>query len=408
MFLRYCPLCNLTFGCANELVWHIHNEHHRLTDDEQLKVELAQAASTELDWPTFAGLESAVSDAAISLLLGTTPGARRAGIDSAWLEHLSRSAYRRMAQELHPAVLAKIVPRLAATLSALECGPRGKGLAVLVSTTKIATFWLPLAPRARAALGTRFAVRDLLDALQRFPHYRALVLGGHGPRILEGWADSLDEVDCAVERRHHDPVSEADAVMAERVSASTELPLIVIGPPRLVGAWRERSHHSSLLIGTVGAHHLDAPKSVIATLAEPLVSTWREAVTTVETASLGHAERAGLIQWGLEATWAALAEGQTEHVWVRRDFAAPAVRDGNAWHLQPGPCVGFRRHTDDIVEELIRLATDVGATVTFVDKLAFASDEPLGVQVANVGSEPSARVRTRTPVLSLIPHALAI
>ena len=178
MSLRSCPLCDLGFGCTNEVFRHVLNEHHCLTDEEQLKVEVVRAASAPLDWANFSELQSIVDDVAISLLLPTTPAARMTSLDSAWLEHLAKSAYRRMAQELHPAVIWKVMPRLAAALSVLEHGSKDRGLAILVSNKRLAIFWLPFSPRARASVGRAFAVRDLLDALQRFPRYRVLVMGG--------------------------------------------------------------------------------------------------------------------------------------------------------------------------------------------------------------------------------------
>jgi hypothetical protein len=382
MFLRSCPLCDLAFGCANEVLWHVHHEHQCLTEEEQLEVEVARAAAEALDWANFTELRSIVDDVAISLLLPTTPAARLTSPDSAWLEHLAKSAYQRMAQELHPAIIGNVTQRLRAAFSVLEHGAKDKGLAILVSKKRLAIFWLPFSPRARASVGHAFAVRDLLDALQRFPRYRVVVIGGHRPRVLEGWAGQLDEVQYVAEGVPHSGVPEADALLADRLATSMELPLVVIGPARLLGTWRERSRHSSLLVGTVQTNDLDVPEDAIAKMAHPLVTLWREALTTVEAASLGHAERAGLVKWGLEPVWSALQDGSAEHLWVRRDFASPAVWQSTGWQLQVSAPTRVRGHSDDVVEELLRAARKADVTVRFFEKGVLPLEEPVGAQLA--------------------------
>ncbi len=59
------------------MVRHVHDEHPCFTEEQQLKVEVVQAVSAELNWATFSELQSVVDDVAISLLLPTTPGRAR-------------------------------------------------------------------------------------------------------------------------------------------------------------------------------------------------------------------------------------------------------------------------------------------------------------------------------------------
>jgi len=376
-----------------------------LTEEEGLKVEVSHAAAGQLDEATVDDLVLAVDEGSVSLLLATTPGPHMTSIDLAWLEYLSKAAHRRMVKELHPAVLAKLLPRWRAALSVAKVGPKDKGLAVLVSTRQMAVFCLPFPPRPRVALGINFAVRDLVDALQRFPRYRALVLGGRRPRILEGWAGHLGEVQCLDEPHPESALGDADAALAERVSWATDLPLVLVGPDRLLSAWAKQSRHSSLLIGSVETHHPDAPARAIAAMAEPLVTAWREATAAVEVASLAHADRAGLVKWGLEPAWLALSQGTAEHLWVLRDFAAPAVRRGTGWEICATAELGARNHTDDVVEELIRTARDLDAKVSFVANGALLSVEPVGAQLARSRSNPSEHRPGHLPVVDLTSEA---
>ena len=405
MFLGSCPFCSLAFASAGEVVWHVHDEHHWLTEEEQLNVEVVQAVSDELNWANFSELQSTVDDVAISLLVPTTPGARETSLGSTCLARVAKTAYDRMAQKLHPAAIWKVMPRLGAALAVIEHGPKDEGLAMFVSTKRIAVFWLPFAPRARASVSDKFAVRDLLDALQQFPRYRALVIGGRRPRILEGWAGHLHEVDCAYPELACSGLDAAKALLADRVSRTTEFPLVVIGPGRFLEIWRERSRPPSLLIGTVQSDRPDVSADHVAKMAQPLVTLWREAVATVETAALGYAERAGLVKWGLRPAWSALVDGSAERIWVRRDFASAAVRTGADWQLQADAGGGRRDHTDDIVEEVLRAARRVDATVSFVGRAALPSGELIGAQLATTRRDRGGRHRTSVGVVDLSSQA---
>lgn len=419
-----CPFCNLIFRSHNEVPSHIHHEHHRLSEDESLELEVSVARQAELNWGVFHKLQSAVCEPSVSLLLPTIPTAftgRMANIDRRWLDMLAKNAYRRMAQVLHPETLATMERRLDKAVAAAELGPYDKGLAVFVSARQIALFRLPIAPRARAAVGRSFAVRDLLLSLQCFPRYRVLVIGAHVPRVLEGWGNHLTEVELPTsapreqanaagpdatvdllrspadsaeveadgtlyEGHHRAEVREADAVLAERARRTTELPLVVIGPAGLLTAWSQGSRYSALAIGTVRTHHLAETSHAIAQMAGRRVAAWQEAVEAVDIACLEHAERNGLIEWGISAASSAIASGKVEHLWVGRDFSTPLVVP------VPGAlasliATGAHWAIEDAVEELIRSAMAAGAQVHLVQTGTLKSKEAIGAQLASDSAE---------------------
>ena len=180
---------------------------------------------------------------------------------------------------------------------------------------------------------------------------------------------------------------------------------MVIGPGRFLEIWRERSRPPSLLIGTVQSDRPDVSADHVAKMAQPLVTLWREAVATVETAALGYAERAGLVKWGLRPAWSALVDGSAERIWVRRDFASAAVRTGTDWQLQADAGGGRRDHTDDIVEEVLRAARRVDTTVSFVGRAALPSGELIGAQLATTRRDRGGRHRTSVGVVDLSSQA---
>jgi len=226
-----------------------------------------------------------------------------------------------------------------------------------------------------------------------------LVIGGHHPRLLEGWGGHLLDVASPTppllrpepqispehwllnERRQRALVTEADVLLTERASPGAERPLVVVGPARLVAVWRQRTSCSSPVIGTVRSHHLDAAPQVIGRLTAPLVASWREAFNAVEATCLEHAERNGLVKWGLAAAWQALSHGQASDLWVARSFVAPSAGPEGEIVLtdQFGHAVP---HSEDLVEEMVRLAVTTGARPHFLAEGAIKHDEGVGAQLA--------------------------
>ena len=381
-----CPICSLMFRSGDEVQWHMHHEHHRLTEDEALKLEVRRAVSTQLDWQQFTRFAWAKVQPCVSVLVGTVPtghAGHMAGIDRSWLDHLAANAHDRMAKVLHPEVLSVMSRRLDKVVAAAEHGPYDKGLALLVSPHDIGAFRLPLSPRPRVVVGERFAVRDLLDCLQHYPPYRVLVIGGPHVRLLEGWGGHLYEVasptllapDTEIspdhwllsERRQRALVTEADVILTERSSPGSERPLVVVGPPRLLAVWRQRTSCSSPIIGMVRSHHLEAAPQVIGRLTATVVASWREAFNAVEVACLEHAERNGLVKWGLAPAWHALSHRQVSDLWVTRTFVAPpSSPEGEIILHEEG--ASALPHCEDLVEELIRAAVTSGARAHFLDE----------------------------------------
>lgn len=412
-----CPVCLLVFRSPNEVAWHIHHEHNRLTDDKDLQAEVAQAVSAQLSWESFRELLPVTADPAVSLLLATLPAGHSghmADADSRWAHFLAISAGRLMARDLKPDVLATMALRLDKVMGAAEHGPYDKGLAVYVSMDKMAVYRLPFEPRTRAVVARHFAVRDILEALLRFPRYRVLVIGGHEPRILEGCTDHLEEVGHLEEAGRQEragraggvpllagdqraPLTmpapghifafarEADAALAARTSHAGELPLIVVGQSRFVASWGRQSPWSALLVGTVHTHHVHASAHIIAQLALPVVNAWQEARQAVDSACFEHAQHHDLVRWGVAPAWAALKEGKAESLWARRDFAAPAVLHGPDDAPVVADQPGAHGAVDDVIEELIRVAVSSGASVHLAGPGTMRAHEaePVAAQLAH-------------------------
>jgi len=442
-----CPVCSERFQSGNDVRWHLSHEHHRLAD-EALKFEVERALSVRLDWHVFKEFASASCKGSVSIVLPTTPVVHRGhmvGIDESWLHYLSGKADRLMTKVLRPDDLAVMSWRLSTSIAAVARGPYDKGLAILVNPEKIGIFRLSVAPRARVTVGTEFTVRDLLESLQHSPPYRVLVIGGCQPRLLEGWGAHLEEVaplgtlsseDLARRCLHHDVtrgepppgvtgaipgthelylreeretlehwlwsarrqralVQEADVALSERSVPGSQRPLVVVGPARLLAAWRDYTSCSSPVVGVVRTHRVEATHQVIGQMTAPLVSSWHEAARAVEVACLEHADRHGLIKWGLSAAWSALATGRASELWVGHHFGF-APLDSEAGVILLDRQFGPECHLDDPVEDVIRKALAAGARVHLLEEPISNHAEAIGVQLAPSAQRAVPKEQRRT------------
>ncbi len=187
----HCPVCGLDFAFHSELDWHI-RESHALKRTAGLAGQLERKAV--LSWGLLKQLHSAQEGLSASLFLWTTPAPVMTRSDAANLRQLAARASERLSRDLRGEALARIESRLGEAVRAAQSGPTDHGLALFVSQTGAAVVPLPFAPRERVVVNPTFAVRELLDGLERCPMYRALVLRGPGFRLLEGRGERLSEI----------------------------------------------------------------------------------------------------------------------------------------------------------------------------------------------------------------------
>jgi hypothetical protein len=386
----HCPVCGLDFAFHSELDWHV-REAHSLKRTAGLAGQLERKAV--LSWGLLRQLHSAHEGLSASLFLWTTPAAVMTRSDAANLRQLATRAGERLCRDLRGEALARIESRLGEAVRAAESGPTDHGLAVFVSETGAAVVPLPYAPRERVVVNPTFAVRELLDALERCPMYRVLVLRGPGFRLLEGRGERLSEVrdwqvpnpslwraaraettlTCGAcwtpRQRRRAAFASADRAIGERVALGGRLPLILIGRKRLLAKYRRCSPHAPSIVGEVPAWGSMLSREDIAQRAAPVVAKWREKHATEYLDALAAAESQGQVVWGLQPVWEAVLAGKAERLWVQRDYWLPARLADNGKRLVPvdeGEAPGAAQDAIDLVVERAVLA---GAHVEMVERL---------------------------------------
>ncbi|MDA8301260.1 MAG: hypothetical protein M0005_06875 [Actinomycetota bacterium] len=345
-----------------------------------------------LSWSSLRQLQAVSVGPSVSLFLWTTPAAVMTAHDATNLHRLASQARERLAHELKGQALEHMETRLSETVRAAESGPTDHGLALFVSAAETAVVPLPFSPRERVAINPRFATRDLLESLEAFPPYRALVLRGPGFRLLEGRAQRLSEVrdwqvpnpslwrarrddsalyaSCWTPRQRRLAAFEsADRAIGERVAIVGRLPLVLLGRKGLMAKYRRRSPHTSSVIGQVPVWGAMLSRADVAEQAAPLVTAWRQAHTAQYLEALHEADRQGHVVWGLQPVWDAVRAGQVQWLWVERDYWEPGRLGDRGTRLLAAPDLEAPGVTEDIVDLVMERAALAGAHVEIVERL---------------------------------------
>jgi hypothetical protein len=402
MTAHRCPRCKLLFAFRTELEWHLRNDHHPAVEEEVgLRVELKSAH--EVDESALADLQSSPVGPAVTVLLGTVPASVMTSLDAARLRRLAHRAADRL--QLEPgAPTTALRHRLARAVAAAEGAPTDHGLAILANTDHLALFRLPFDPGDRVVVDPTFAIRDLLDALQRFPPHRIVVLADP-PRVLEGQqahlAETTDTSDGTRGLSSPNPfrleghkwrrrrswawrrprrlaiITHADELLDQRNRAVGDLPLVVVGSRRLLADFRSRSRHAAATIGEVDRTRPNAPTTVLADLARPALSHWINNQQHARLGLLGHGEGSNQVAWGLTKVWHAVQDGTAQHLWVERHYAVPAYLSADGSVIRPTQDPETPGVIDDIIDDLLQAATTAGATVDIVDDGVLEHPEPI-------------------------------
>ncbi len=377
----HCPVCGLNFNFYSELDWHI-REAHCLKRTAGLAGQPEREAV--LSWALLRELQAS-QEASVSLLLWTTPAPVMMASDAANLDQLKEVASTHLAREQRGAALVHLQTRLDEAVRSAKVSPTDHGLAVFVSASQTALVPLPFSPQERAVVSHAFATRDLLDALQRFPMYRALLLRGPDFALLEGRGEHLSNVlDWQVpnpslrkprqsawttRQRRRAAFAAAERAIGERVAVLGRLPLVVMGCQRLIEEFSRCSSHAASIVGKVPTWSSMHSRASAARLAAPVVAAWREQHTSQYLRALAEADGQGQVVWGLGPVWGAVVSREVARLWVERDYRVPGHVTEQGRTLVPTQDTEEQATVADLVDVVIERAALGGAHVEMLESL---------------------------------------
>ena len=347
-----------------------------------VRTDETPAVTDQIDAGDVAALMDSSAWPSLTLLLDTAPANRMTPRDADRLDGLVVEVMTQM-EDLRVASTELIDLLRRAVLDAKR-GSTSRGLVICVSQAVQRTYRLPQPVQARVAVEPTFATRDVLLALHRTPPHLLLLLEGMCAQLYRGFADTLVPVEDSVfplqhrfpalgslqagEEQVEEFVARVDRELG-RVREHLPAPLVVAGAPDPVAALLRRGRNLERLAGVLTGAEVGSPAGLYAaahaSIAEYLRSREEEALLALEDA-FGSSPEA--IRSGIDACWAAAADGFPKFLLVEEGFGVPAVVTPEGPRRIDASSVRFPEAGDvrhDLVDDLVEVVIRRGGWVAF-------------------------------------------
>lgn len=338
-------------------------------------------------------LESQRGYPAISVFLPTHRTHPENKQDAIHLKNLVREVEERLHQEFTKREAQSAVQNLAQLVESVDHEHNLDGLALFASADYRRAMRLPFPVKARVQIDESFAVRDLVYAFNRSPHYLVLVLDENNTRLYGAYLDFLEEVKLGKFPLSHggpggasrlpgghgvNPSAVRDAHRREFVrKVDQELeavlkiddsPVVVTGTEDFLADFTSMTQHSERVIGTLKGSHGETSPHVLGELVWPVAKAGFAALRANTLSRLDAAVSAGKYASGIVQVWEAASQGRVDLLVVEADFRQPGILPADAGHLPTlvdDPTDPSAE--DDLVDLAIQLTLEKGGKVSFAD-----------------------------------------
>lgn len=321
-------------------------------------------------------LQSVQGYPCVSLLLTTQPNRRMEPADVGRLERLRLSAVARLDAE-------GLLEREAATLAALDTlvheaseSATDSAIALFAGQGIAQAVRLPVEVEDRAVVDPTFATRDLVRALHRTPRHVVLVLSGRRAALLDGAAGRLAPaigsrfpLELGAKDgspRTPDNLTAAFRAVDRALGAYVRLhpaPVVVVGPQKLVTAFRSVSRNLSRLAGTVYGAFDDTAIGEISRRTRPVLNRYLNSREQAALRLLGERTAARRVASGVASAWLAARTERPEMLVVEEGYRFPARLSADGDLVTAADDVEAPDVIDDLVDELIETVLDRGGWV---------------------------------------------
>lgn len=371
-----------------------------------LKAALARPPATEVGPPDPAlvmRLQGARSYPSVSILMTTRPAATMHQTDRTRLRGLARQAAERIAAEDDSDAHQHLLQELDRVVDAASGDTTGTAVALFVNASTSLRLTLPVTVADRAVVDPTFATRDLVRAMHRTPRHTVLVLSERQAQLYEGVFGALrpapgrrfpleQERDARTPRgRHPDRPRLRDAAATAFLRdvddalgahlAARPMPVIVVGPAKLLTLFTGLSRHLQRLAGTVTGNLAGAPLDQLADRIGPVVEAYLRSRESEALALLDRRVGEGRSVSGMAAAWLAARRERPEMLAVEEGLFVPARLSADGDHLTPAPDVDHPDVIDDLVDELIETVLQRGGWVALVSDGALREHDGVALTV---------------------------
>ena len=337
-------------------------------------------------------LQTATGYPALTITLPTHRTAPDNRQDPIRLRNLADDASNRLLGEFTKRDIEPLLARLGQLVESIDHRANLDGLALFVNHEFARAFSLPFPLKERVVIDEKFAVRDLVYALNRSPRYWVLVLGEKPTRLYEATRETLVEIteggfplthtgpggeaplpggfgirkSAYRDERHRQFFRQVDAALRSFL-LKDPLPLVMVGVDRFRAFFNEVSDHKDAILTSVTGSH---SKTSAHKLGELVWPPTRQALAESRKKYLAELEQAiGERKFvsTIGEVWRLAQEGRGRLLLVEEDYHAPARIDKSGLHLEKADDPATPDVLDDAVDEVIQTVLEKQGQVVFVD-----------------------------------------
>lgn len=308
------------------------------------------------------------------------------------LSHSLKVAADKVEQELnnnYPAEMSELLMnKLRQLIRDVKIDTKGKSMALFVSPIFQKVYYLEVPVEEKIVVDDSFEIRDLVFNLKQKNHFLLMRLSSHicslylwnqgrfnkvitdqpmeveaylneAPERVANFSDMGDRKEIITQKF----IQQMDQVLG-RVLKENPLPVIVIGPDKVLGHFRQVSKNISQACAFITGNYDESSYPELNQLIAPHVNQWRKDRQDALINDLEDAANKRKLSVGMQEVWREVMNHNGRLMLVERDFMYPAQRGGDQTVINPldnlsDDSLYIRDAVDDAIEKLLSNGGDV-------------------------------------------------
>jgi hypothetical protein len=294
----------------------------------------------------------------------------------------------------YPAELATlVVEKLRSIVASLNYTTHRKSIAIYVSPVFEKVVYLDIPVNEKVVVADSFEIRDLVYSKKEVQQYLVLVISGKESKMYRGNGLTLSKIISDAPGSIHAFVNDPPERVAnfsdvnkrkERVLEKFlhhidtslhlilnvyHLPIIVLGPEKVLGHFKNISKHKDSVIDYVHGNFDNLGPEKLTTVLAPYLEQWSKLRQRDWLKYLERAAGSKKLAVGMRNVWREASNAKGRLLLVEKDYMYSAQRGGNKTviYMPTKPYNKFS-HIKDAVDDVIEKVLESGGDVEFVDR----------------------------------------
>jgi hypothetical protein len=285
-----------------------------------------------------------------------------------------------------------VLEKLRRTIGTLNYNTHKKSVAIFVSPLVEKVYYLDIAVEEKIVVDSSFEIRDLVYSKKQVIQYLLLLLSAEESKMYLGNCSSFLLIKSNVPDNVHayendvpekvgkfsDPLARKEVMLdkflmhmdqgLDLILKAYPLPVFVLGTERVLGHFKQLTHHEKNIVDYVHGNFLDATEPDIRAAMKPYLGNWQKVRQTDLLNRIRAAADEKKLSTGVREAWKASSGRNNRLLVVEKGFTYPARRAS-----EPGSIYRETVHDNnpfyikDAVDDVMEKVLAGGGDVEFVD-----------------------------------------